>query len=251
MPTKRRRAREEEPHENHERWLVSYADFITLLFAFFVVMYSISSINEGKYHVVSSAMIHAFRIVPSGNTSGTPNADKPLNAGALVSILEQYSGTEKQKIREDAHQIANKIRSALGELLKEGEVTVTETTTGIKLEINASILFPSGNATLNTEGIKTLTAVAPALSQIEFPIVVEGHTDNVPITTNLYPSNWELSAVRASTVVRYFIEAGVPPGRLSSAGYADQRPIADNASPEGRARNRRVAILIQSEIKPD
>ena len=146
--------------------------------------------------------------------------------------------------------MAKEINDALAPLVKEGQVRVTESATGITVDINASVLFAPGDARLGPAAIQALDAVARILAPTDFPITVEGHTDNTPIATAQFPSNWELSGVRASSVVRLFIDNGVDPRRMTATGYADQRPIDDNASPEGRARNRRVAITIESKT-PD
>jgi len=136
----------------------------------------------------------------------------------------------------------------LGPLTQGGQVRVAEGARGISVEINARVLFAPGDAVLATSAAAALRAVAEVLARAEFPVTVEGHTDNVPIRNGRFPSNWELSAVRASTVVRLFIESGVRGDRLTAAGYADQRPLTDNTNEEGRARNRRVTILIESMV---
>jgi chemotaxis protein MotB len=135
----------------------------------------------------------------------------------------------------------------LSPLVKEGKVSVTEGLKGITVEINASVLFPVGEARLQTAAAKALRAVAEVAATADFPVVVEGHTDPTPISTPQFPSNWELSGARASSVVRLFVDAGVAPQRLTATGYGEQRPVADNDSPEGRARNRRVTILIEAQ----
>jgi chemotaxis protein MotB len=146
--------------------------------------------------------------------------------------------------------MAKEINDALAPLVKEGQVRITEGALGITVDINASVLFAPGDASLDPGAIQALRAVASVLAPTDFPVTVEGHTDNVPINTPQFPSNWELSGMRASSVVRLFIDSGVDPRRLTATGYADQRPIDDNATSEGRARNRRVAITIESRT-PD
>jgi chemotaxis protein MotB len=249
-----RRKREEEEHENHERWLVSYADFITLLFAFFVVMYAISSVNEGKYRILSDAINSAFRAIP-GTSSGAMTAVVP-NAAAPITIpikrnlpnvkTDQEQAAKKEKLR----NVAKEVNQALAPLVEQGQVKVIEGALGIRVEINASVLFSPGDARLDIVAQRALSAMARVLASTDFPIKVEGHTDNLPINNLLFPSNWELSTSRAASVVRLFIDGGVDPRRLSAAGYADQRPVADNASPDGRQQNRRVAIEIESKA-PD
>ncbi|MBT0959628.1 flagellar motor protein MotD [Denitromonas iodatirespirans] len=252
-----RRRTEAEEHENHERWLVSYADFITLLFAFFVVMYSLSSVNEGKYRVLSDSLVQAFRSV-SVNESGTQMVVQPMpvTTGPIpVPKLDRAKAAAeqaKQRAREAAvkkvRNMADEIRRVLKPLSEGGQVLVTEGANGIKVEINAEVLFAPGEALLGAPAVSALSAVAQVLSEAEFPIIIEGHTDNVPINTYRFPSNWELSAVRASSVVRLFVNAGVAPSRLTAAGYGDQRPVADNDTPESRSRNRRVTLLIESML---
>lgn len=249
-----RRKREEEEHENHERWLVSYADFITLLFAFFVVMYAISSVNEGKYRVLSDSITSAFRAMPGSSTGATvvvsPNAPAPITIPVKRNLPnvknDQVQTAKKEKLR----NMAKELNQALAPLVAEGKVKVTEGALGITVDINASVLFAPAEARLDLVAQRALFAVAQVLAPTDFPVLVEGHTDNVPINTVLFPSNWELSTARAASVVRLFIEAGVDGRRLSAAGYADQRPVSDNASPEGRQKNRRVAITIESRT-PD
>lgn len=245
----RRRHREDE-HENHERWLVSYADFITLLFAFFVVMYAVSSVNEGKYRVLSDALNSAFRDVP-GDTSGAMVTINPRPQAIPAAMGNPRTGLaserERAQRREKVGTMARQIKEALSSLVKEGQVRVTEGAFGITVDINASLLFASGDARLDATAVRALEALARILAPSEFPIIVEGHTDNTPINTAQFPSNWELSGMRASSVVRVFVENGVAPARLTATGYAEQRPVADNATAEGRQRNRRVAIAIASQ----
>lgn len=245
MAGKRRRGHEE--RENHERWLVSYADFITLLFAFFVVMYAISSINEGRYRVLSNALSNAFGYV---HTNPTPRPVTPIIASvAPPAAVRPNKGAEDEQHKQQAKQmqdLADRILKVLAPLVKDGQVRVTRSGRGIAVEINASLLFAPAQATLQPDSVASLTAVAGVLASIDEPIQVEGHTDDTPISTPQFPSNWELSSARASTVARFFIEHGVAGQRLVAAGYAENRPVESNLTPEGRARNRRVTLLILS-----
>ena len=242
-----RRRRVEEEHENHERWLVSYADFITLLFAFFVVMYSLSSVNEGQYRVLSDSIVQAFRslsINDSGQQLIVPPVIKPLPPASAE--LQEATAARRKQTAAQMRSMADEIRRVMGSLAQNGQVTVSEGAFGISIEINAALLFAPGEAALGGSASEALRAVAQVLAASVFPITIEGHTDNTPINTYRFPSNWELSAVRASTVARLFIDSGVRPDRLTAAGYADQRPVADNAAEAGRGRNRRVTILLES-----
>ena len=249
------RRRKEEEHENHERWLVSYADFITLLFAFFVVMYAVSSVNEGKYRVLSDSISSAFRSVPGSSvgamTQVNPNAPMPVTIPfKKPQVANIKTDVTREKNKDLLRNKAKEITDALAPLVQQGQVRVTEGALGITVEINASVLFDSGEARLQIPAIRALTAVGQILATTDFPITVEGHTDNAPINTPLFPSNWELSGARAASVVRLFVDTGVDPRRLTTSGYADQRPIADNATVDGRQRNRRVAINMESKT-PD
>ena len=237
------RRKHEEEHENHERWLVSYADFITLLFAFFVVMYAISQVNEGKYRVLSDALLQAFKPTDRPPASLPP---EPLRSSqpAVELPIKLPADATRRRVEAKMKGIADDIRKVLEPLVKEGQVRVTESARGIAVEINASVLFAPGQAELNEGSVRSLVAVARVLAGAENAIEVEGHTDNAPIGTPLFPSNWELSAARASRVVRLFTQAGVAPERMAAIGYGEYRNVDTNGTPEGKARNRRVTVMI-------
>jgi chemotaxis protein MotB len=236
-----------EDSENHERWLISYADFITLLFAFFVVMYAVSVVNVGKYKVLSDALGDAFggRIVSSKEaTSAALGANpEPL---PLSNIIARKRLDAAKRDRERLDLLARKLNSVLAPLVNSGKVRIVQSGRGITVEINASVLFQEGEAGLTGNARETLRTVAGLLKDDQHAIEVEGHTDTTPIRNAAFPSNWELSAVRASTVVRLFVESGVPERRLAAVGRGANQPIASNDDPAGRARNRRVAVTILS-----
>ncbi|MDO9065131.1 MAG: flagellar motor protein MotD [Sulfuricella sp.] len=255
------RRQKHEEHENLERWLVSYADFITLLFAFFVVMYSISQVNQAKYRVLSDSLVNAFKNAP---TSVTPVSSKmQIDAtgkgqasSAQAVALKQTVIIRKNDPAQEARQkqqaekmkgIAKDILKVVEALMKDGQVKVSQSPHGIAIEINASLLFASGQASLEASSIKALKAVGKVLAEVPNDIQVEGFTDNTPINTLAFPSNWELSSARASSVVRLFAESGVPPERLVVVGYGEFRPVDTNSTPDGRARNRRVTVMILSD----
>ena len=243
------RRKHEEEHDNHERWMVSYADFITLLFAFFVVMYALSTVNEGKYRVLSESMSTAFRNVEiNTSTPLPPLIAPPIPVIQKPSAVVKVSDAEKQKQRDKMRNVAKEILQVMAPLIEQGKVRVLETSRGVAIEINDSILFSPGQALLQPALIKAMSGIAEVLAPTDFPITIEGHTDNVPIKTAQFPSNWELSAVRATTVLRLFADSGVAPERLTAIGYADTRPVEPNLLADGRARNRRVTILIDSAI---
>jgi len=242
-----RRRKHEEEHDNHERWLVSYADFITLLFAFFVVMYALSTVNEGKYRILSDSMMSAFRNIQINSSTQLPIVvTPPIAVAQKPNQAARQQDAEKQKRRDKMRNVAKEILDAMAPLIEQGKVRVIETSRGVTIEINDSILFSPGQAVLQPLSSRAMRAIAQVLAPTDFPITIEGHTDNVPISTPQFPSNWELSAVRATTVLRLFADSGVAADRLTAIGYADTRPVEPNVLADGRARNRRVTILIDS-----
>jgi chemotaxis protein MotB len=241
------RRKHEEDHDNLERWMVSYADFVTLLFAFFVVMYAISQVNEGKYKVLSDSIINAFRNI-SVTESGRTMVIVPAPPAPPTPAAKPQTDGVRQQQRDKMRNVARDILKVMEPLIQQGKVRVLETSRGVTIEINDSILFSPGQAQLQLPSVKALRAIGEVLVDTEFPIVIEGHTDNVPISTPMFPSNWELSAVRATTVLRLFADVGVTPDRLTAIGYGETRPVEPNLLADGRARNRRVSILIESAI---
>ncbi|NHZ32440.1 flagellar motor protein MotD [Massilia rubra] len=242
------RKKYEAEHENHERWLISYADFITLLFAFFVVMYAISVVNEGKYKVFSVSLGDAF----GGKDQKTASVASS-NVPQLIVLPDPLIKRRAEAMRSEKERLTNlaqKLTSTLAPLVREGKVRVTQNSRGVSVEINASVLFDPGDATLTPESDQALRALAVLLKDDPHAVQVEGHTDPTPIRNALFPSNWELSAVRASSVVRLFIDSGVAPERLTAVGHGANIAVASNDTPEGRARNRRVAVTILSAL-PD
>ena len=238
-----RRKKYEQDNENHERWLISYADFITLLFAFFVVMYAVSVVNIGKYTVLSEALGDAFGGRGAANKTNTM---VEVEALPLTAILAHKRAEAAKRDRERLELLAQKLDSILKPLVNTGKMRVTQTARGVTLEINASALFDEGDATLTPTAQETLRTVADLLKADPHGIEVEGFTDNTPIGNPAFASNWELSAVRATTVVRLFAANGVAEERLAAVGRGANRPIASNDDPAGRARNRRVAVTILS-----
>ena len=245
------RKRKPEEHENLERWLVSYADFITLLFAFFVVMYAISQVNEGKYKILSDSLLQAFQN-PSAMPQPMPRVVESKSRSAppkIQAIVPKKNDAQPMQVKKETEKmkgIAKDIMKALEHLVKSGQVRVTQSNRGIAVEINASVLFGSGQALLEGESLKVLRAVAEVLIDVDNRIQVEGYSDNAPIKSVIYPSNWELSSARASGVARLFVENGIQPARVTVVGYAENRPVDTNDTPEGRARNRRVTVMILS-----
>lgn len=254
------RRKHHEEHTNHERWLVSYADFITLLFAFFVVMYSISQVNESKYRVLSNTLEDAFNQpelsvhpIQIGETAkSNPTNLVQLNASAIKDKEGQGGGDQPSEMPDDFRQIANKIEQAFGELMKQDMVTLRGNEEWLEVEMRSSLLFDSGDATLSKNALVLLGQIAGILKEQKNAVRVEGFTDNVPIHNARYPSNWELSSARAAAVVQLFIEEGIDSSRLMAAGYGEFQPVVPNDSPENRAHNRRVVLMISKtgELRP-
>jgi len=219
-----------EEHENHERWLVSYADFITLLFAFFVVMYSTSSVNEGKFRAVSDSAQAAFN--PSHLTS------KKIEIGPKFNPSEKYTA----KIEHIAV-----IKEVLKDLENKNKLNIFQDRRGIVIRITDTALFDSGSAEIRKEAIDAIDRLAGIITPMKENLHVEGHTDNIPINSIQFPSNWELSSARSTSIVRHFVSHGVDPARLTAIGYGEYRPIAGNDTNEGKTKNRRVDIVILNE----
>jgi chemotaxis protein MotB len=229
-------------HDNHDRWLISYADFVTLLFAFFVVMYSISSVNEGKYKTFSESLSNAFSQQPGA----VPSSSHEQMLKVLVDKREARLVEQQRKLQAQMQALDDNLRKVMGPLISQGAVGVRQTKRGVVLDISASTLFREGEETLEPGARETLRQVAVVLNRENLSVEVEGHTDDVPIKTAQFPSNWELSAGRASSVVRMLISYGVPEQRLAAVGMAANQPVEPNDTPEHRAKNRRVSVTILS-----
>ncbi|NOU10617.1 MAG: OmpA family protein [Nitrospira sp.] len=233
-----------EEHENHERWLVSYADFITLLFAFFVVMYSISSVNVGKYRTVSESIKAALNPIVSPPSSPTPLA---LSTSKAALTAPDSPGSKEVAIR--------KLRNLVKGIKASPQlamVRITEKVNGdIVITIPDQLLFNSGEAAVRSEALRFLEGLGTAIIELNRHTRIEGHTDNVPIRTTQFPSNWELSSTRAVMVVRVLSELyGVPADHLAAVGHAETRPVTANADAEQRAKNRRVEVVILEQAPP-
>lgn len=246
------RRRRPEEHENHERWLVSYADFITLLFAFFVVMYSISSVNEGKYKILSEALVGVFndsersmKPIPIGEQR--PLSVKP--AEPLIKDSEELDAGIGQSVTDPLQTITDQVRDAFGDLIKSDQMTVRGNELWIEIELNSSLLFGSGDAMPSDKAFTIIEKVAKIIKPFDNPIHVEGFTDDQPISTSQYPTNWELSSARSASIVRMLAMEGLNPARMASVGYGEFQPVASNATAEGRGRNRRVVLVISRNLE--
>lgn len=241
------RRRIEEDDDNPERWLVSYADFITLLFAFFVVMYAVSSVNQGKYDELSSSINKAFT---KKSTLEKSEVSKPLPVEAQTREPAPLPSDTKAQIlqqeRDAMTTLGKSLSSTLAPIINNGEARVMQNSQGLQIDIKDSALFVTGSADL-IESAKAMLAemILPLLNR-KHTIIVEGHTDNSPIYIQnaAFFSSWELSAVRASSVTGALNELGIDTIRLSALGFGPTKPISDNDTEEGRAINRHISIVI-------
>ena len=248
------RKKKHEEHVNLERWLVSYADFITLLFAFFVVMYAISSVNEGKYRVMADSIKSALQNDPRtlaplqfgdpGISSDKPRLQESERIGKSQTVIEQ-----PQKEEPSRGDVIQQVNSSMKALIDKGLISVKTDKNWIEIEISNSVLFQSGSAKLQPEAVPLLKVMSRILNKFPNSIQVEGFTDNEPISNELFPSNWELSAARSASVVRLFERSGLDPERLSVVGYGSTHPVADNKTEKGRNRNRRVVLVINKQVE--
>jgi len=242
-----------EEHENHERWLVSYADFMTLLFAFFVVMYSTSRIDNKRMVDVVKSIKFAMHFKGQGGVEAMPIFDGPASEGGCVANLsdsDKPSQKQVEAVEAMRRRMEKKFKGFLIE--KPGLTTaVTLHIEGRKLMVRLSVarFFDPTQAALRPEVIPVLDVVAAELGKMHRPIRIEGHTDDPPAITARYRDNWDLSASRAASVTSYIERAHRVPGNLlSAAGYGDSRPVASNDTAEGRELNRRIDLVI--EVKP-
>lgn len=241
-----KRQRHEE-HENHERWLVSYADFITLLFAFFVVLYATSQADVKKQEEFQESVKQSFAGGVFGFSMGGQydEFNDPRNNSLVKPPFQTFppagSGTEEAQ-----EYVESKLEKEIPKEERSQTVSgIKHDAVGVRIQLAANKLFPSGSAELKTDSLQALDKVAELLKESGRKLIVEGHTDDEPIRTEKYPSNWELSAARATKIVRYLIvRHKIPAARLAAVAYADQKPVVPNTSEENRARNRRIEVMI-------
>lgn len=278
-----RRGHQHEEHLNHEAWAIPYGDLVTLLLAFFVVMYAMSSINEGKYRVMADALSSAFGGTPrsispiqlgehqlrgssydrpslatpgakqSGPTSPAPVEVQPVHQ--TLDLPTFARGFRKRAEAEAAarsageatvqlRSLGDRLQHALSSLVERRLVTVHRAANYLEVQIQSDVLFASGVAVPDAAARATIAQIADVLRDEPNAVRVEGYTDDQPIHTLAFDSNWELSAARAASVVHVLIGGGVAPSRLAVVGYGEEQPIGDNATFEGRNSNRRVLLVI-------
>lgn len=233
-------SRRRKPHEEEadERWVISYADLVTLLFGFFILLFASADQNRDKFFQLATGLSDAFNV--------------PINEGLLTDsaifeggtgILPEFS-TREMTIENDLAFIRAQVRELSIEGGVLGQILVTRDEDKIVIRLADNLLFPSASADIRTEALPLLDIVALVVGGIENALRIEGHTDSIPVATERYPTNWELSSARATAVLRRLEEAGVDPVRMHSAGWGEYQPVAENSTPEGRAINRRADIVI-------
>ncbi len=265
MVARDRRRRGSDGHENEERWLLTYADMITLLLALFMVLFSISSVNISKFESVKTSLTEAFSgtVMPGGKSfqeaGGADQMENPKPEPPFPSVVTKLAADgpsdrrrRKQAEQEDFEKLKREVDQLARERGLEGKLQTTVTRRGLVIRLlTDGILFESGQALIKPQGARLVGQIGRLLKfEVRHPIYVEGHTDSVPISSAVYPTNWELSTGRAASVVRALIQEGVGRSRLAAAGYADLHPVGTNASEGGRSRNRRVEIVL-TRLDPD
>lgn len=252
------RKRKHPEHANHERWLVSYADFITLLFAFFVVLFAASNSDQKKAGQVAQAVQVAFKemsvfspsgkVVPLYDNGGLPtdtktvigNAHSAFDATQLVATGKPGEGS-----RAAIAEVKAQLETTLKEEMANHSVRLSQDSRGLTVSLAEAGFFDPGSAVMQSKALAVVDRIASTLRPLGYNLRVEGHTDNIPIHTAQFPSNWELSTARATFLLQYLISnSGIPPARLSAVGYGEYRPVAANNTAEGRAANRRVDLVV-------
>lgn len=249
--------KEPEKHANHERWLVSYADFITLLFAVFVVLYAMGQSDKKKVEEVMQSLQQSFGMTNAG--APTPKVNViPSKALTVIPSIKpeisiqpsgrQRSGTAKARAEEkDFRQIKATVEAYLIKQGAQNKVTLEITRRGLIVSLKEAGFFNSGQANIKPESYELINTIAEVMTQYNNPLRIEGHTDNIPISTAQFPSNWELSTARATNGLKYLLKNfDVNPDKISATGYGEFRPIADNNTAEGRSKNRRVDLVMLS-----
>lgn len=249
-----------EDHISHDRWMVSYADFLTLLLAFFVVMYSVSQLDEAKYRVLSDTLTEAFnvpeqsldpiqvgervRAVNPGIVEDQTQSPEQKPESGRVEEQGEKATTSEPQLPEEFRKISQQVQQEFAELMKQDLVSVQGNEEWLEIELKSSLLFASGEAEASDAAVPIMTAMAGIVKGSQLPIRVEGFTDDQPIASAQFPSNWELSAARAGSIVKLLVEEGVDATRLAAIGYGEFQPVAPNTDEIGRAANRRVVLMI-------
>lgn len=242
MAAKSKRQRHAEAHHSDERWLITYADMITLLMVFFIVLYSMANTDLKKFAQVAESMRVAFNVVGFGSNTGAVLGD---SAGGRASGRAAPIFPELSPQQRDFVAVSSELTAFAVETGSTGDISVNMNMEGVIISLSEGLVFEPGSAELRPESMAVLSEIARILRTIDNSVRIVGHTDNVPTNSPLYPSNWELSVARAVAIVRYLVEEeGIGPERLLPAGQAEFKPLVPNNSRAGRATNRRAEIVI-------
>lgn len=256
---KGRRHRRHEDHINHEAWAIPYGDLVTLLLAFFVVMYAISSVNTGKYRQLSVSLVQAMQGSPASlsESEGNGGGWGAASGMAVIDVQGHLKESAQDRMMPSStllqevsprtrklHEIGEKIATAMGSLVERGLVDVNISDEWVQVDLKSDILFASGVGNVATAAEPVIGALAQVLSAFPNDVRVEGHTDDRPIRSTVFRSNWELSAARAASVVHLLTDNGVGARRLSVVAHAEQLPIRENDTDDGRTANRRVVLRV-------
>ncbi len=234
----------EETPEGAPEWMVTYGDMVTLLLCFFVLLFSMSSVEKDKFEAIAQSLKSAIgneNVPMAGTTVGLKmdeSKEKPKQ-----NAVDELGGM----VQKEAQKIDSEVKEFIFANKLGGQVKTKVDEKGYVITISDIILFNPGKAVIEDSATDLLKKINDLLQKFPYNVRVEGHTDNTPIKNAIYPSNWELSTGRACEVVRFFIEHGIPPQRLSAEGFAEYRPVTNNDSPESRASNRRVEIIFVRE----
>ncbi|HUN84993.1 MAG TPA: flagellar motor protein MotB [Terracidiphilus sp.] len=234
---------------SHDRWLVSYADFITLLFAFFVVLYAFALADKQKPAQISAAIDTAFQSLAAFNSAAAAPPAVSQSSSPYTGLSAERTISENEmpaaSIRDDLNQIRRELEQTLSRQISNHTIAIQMGRDGLVISLREAGFFNSGSASPRPDSIPTLRKIAASLGQIPYDVRIEGHTDNVPMHNAEFDSNWELSSARATRIARLFLVMhAIAPSHLSAAGYAEFHPVAGNDTPEGRAENRRVDLVV-------
>jgi chemotaxis protein MotB len=242
----------------HDRWLVSYADFITLLFAFFVILFATAKADQKKQIEVAQAIDTAFKslgIFPDATRKPGKNLNAATGVEAPVTPMNIVMGDDvlsPARVKDDLDNLRRDLQQRLSDQVAQHTVSIQMGRDGLVISLREAGFFDSGSANPHPEALVTLRQIAASLARTPYDLRIEGHTDNIPIHTASFDSNWELSSARATRIARLFLDLhAIPADRLSAAGYAEFHPVASNATAEGRATNRRVDLVVVPRTKID
>ncbi|MEL7654628.1 MAG: flagellar motor protein MotB [Bacillota bacterium] len=241
---------EEHEKENSERWLLTYSDLITLLMIFFVIMYAMSNVDAQKYEVLSQSLEGALHPTGLGGTGsgGSSTSGGGIDQATVDQLAAAVSDGETDKVDPKLVAAAQQIQQLLKEKGLEDKVSVSVKERGVVVGLMNTVLFESGSAKIKPDAVPTLIAIGQIANGVHNYIRIEGNTDDVPQSSPQFPSNWELSVIRATEVLKLLIsQSGVSPDKISAVGYGEYRPSVPNTSAENRAKNRKVDIVILSD----